>query len=126
MKRHLKTTDKAAFDAALIAALDELGTIDYPENFGIVENKINSVSLEAVKTDDEGNQFNTKVHLDFFNCVVLKRDENGDFIPTGTDEDGNATGYEIEPGYHVELASSIYLNFPAEIITTPKKPQYTF
>ncbi len=125
MIAHLKTTDKAAFDAALIAALDELGTIEYPENFGIVEG-INSPILSGVKTDEEGNEIKFKVHLDFFNCVVLKRDENGNFIPTATDEDGNPTAFEIEEGFHVELASSVNLNFPAEIIATPEKPQYAF
>lgn len=125
MKLHLKTTDKAAFEAALIAALDELGTIEYPEDFGIKEG-INSPILSGVKTDEEGNETKFKVHLDFFNCQVKKRDENGDFIPTETDGDGNPTAYQMETGYFVNIACNVALSFDEAILVTPEQPQFKF
>jgi len=125
MIAHLKTIDKAAFDTALTDALNALGAIEYPEGFELPESLRDSIILKAVNTDEEGNEKVTKIVLDYTRSHPKARDEQGEFIATETDEDGNPTAYQMAEGYHVELACNVNLDLSA-IEVTPAQPQFGY
>ncbi len=126
MKLRLRATDKLKFDQAFQAALEAVGVSDFPEtweakgNFNTVATTVSNEEVDGEQIEIEKKQ---RVNVDWYNCHPKARDEQGEFIVTETDAEGNPTAYELAEGYHVEVASNVKLDF-SSLIVTPENPQY--
>ena len=127
-RQYFKATDKAQFDAALLSALNALG-ITEPFEGGEVPARGNFGGSFVEITEVEGEQIETtkRINLDWFVVSEVKaRDEEGEFIVTETDEEGNPTAYQLEEGYHINTACNIRLTLEGVEEKTPEQPQAKF
>ena len=127
MKQYFKATDKAQFDLSLISALQALG-IAKPFEGGEVPTKGKFSGSFTEVHDVEGEQVETKktIHLDWFPVQVKARNEEGEFIVTETDEEGNPTAYQLEGGYHINTACNMRIVLEGIEEKNPEVPQARF
>lgn len=125
MKIELRTTDKTEFDTKFLQALTNEGAIfetgfELPESGSILQH------LEFSETDNEGYTYTRKqtMNVSFIRVYPKVKDEEGNFIVETTDEEGNPISYVLESGYHVNVAANMNIDFPIEMVVTPKQPQF--
>lgn len=127
-RQYLKATDKAQFDTALLSALNTLGISEPFENNEVPTNGHFSGSfVEVQEVEGEQMEITKSIHLDWFHKPDVKvQDENGNFIVTETDEEGNPTAYQLEESYHVNTACNMRLTLDGLVEKTPGQPQAKF
>jgi hypothetical protein len=120
MNYQIKTANKAAFDIALLAGLNAVGTFENPER--IPEKGNINVDATNPFTDDDGieSTVSTKINVDWYRCFPDKI-VDGEKVNTGTEEE---PVYEKYEGYHVEVASNVLLGFSMDMVKFPEIVQY--
>lgn len=123
----INATTKADFLAAVAA----LPYFSDEENGFTGEERWSYYQPETItETDPEigEHSYTREIEIDLKDVTgtIKERDENGEFIVTQTDEDGNPTAYQLAEGYHANIVSNVELAFPESIIVTPAPPQSKF
>ena len=122
--RTFKTADFAEWKASLEAALTNAGA-----NLEGVEIEESGSFVDYIKEvkEVEGEQVETTKKLAVSwvgNLPCRSKDQEGNFIVSETDEEGNPTAYQMEPGYHVNLADDFSLEFAEGLELFTKNPQH--
>ena len=85
-----------------------------------------TVNENDPETGDYSFERQIEIDLKDVTGTIKARDENGEFIVTETDEDGNPTAYQLAEGYHSNIVSNVALTFPEGMTVTPDPPQSKF
>lgn len=111
------------FATTLESTLQDLG-IDTSEIE--IDARGDLVARFEVVEEIEGQEFTRKERLvlNWHPSAPKELDEEGEFIATAVDEEGNPTAWALYPGYHVELFSNRSLDLPAQFVMQPAVKQY--
>lgn len=122
--RFFNASTKAEWDTSLTNALIAFG-IPEPFTEEIPEKGHLRTKVQQTLTDEEGNEYTTTkdLNLDWWVTFPKSKDENGDFIVTETDDDGNPTAYQIEAGYSTNIGCNQDLVFEGIVEKFPEQPQ---
>ena len=128
MKRSKKRTFKTASAQVWIDALtDALTNAGADLSEVTIEESGNLVQIVTEVQEIEGEQIEVKKKLSVSwvgDLPCRSKDEEGNFIVTETDEEGNPTAYQMEEGYHANLADAFGLEFAEGLEIFTENPQH--
>lgn len=123
----INTPDKAAF----LAAVANMPYFSDQEHSFNGEERWSYYQPETVtETDPEigEHSYQRPIEIDLKDVTgtIRERDENGEFIVTETDAEGNPTAHQMAAGFHANIVSNVELEIPETILVTPEPPQSKF